>query len=397
MIRIILFTFISLLLTNISFAGNYKRDAFSACSYTKITPINYLSFYKITKKRFLRYAKRNTGTSFTKWNDFLKLETRISKDKSPAKCEWNKFILTDFIFYHEQAQDFFGEHQKLPFLELRDKFYTNWLSQLDIDTKLLEKSQIPTPMNEINHESQEFGFLSSLTSIFNFAPDSAGESGKALTDVYNLLEGKSVFNAIFSSYAKERFLNKNLLETSKCISETIKRSTGQNIWSEIQICNSSKQVIMDVLGVFSSQRMYLIRDFKTVMYKNLNDTQYEQFSELLDVTSTIYFQLETYGNKYGHVNLYPLEYADRVYSQKPYHFYSVGFIAMKLKNLGYSDEIIQKSAVQYARRYKVNIKRIGVIYNLLLVQNLNKGTVGDYDNVIKEQDLGATFGIRLGE
>jgi hypothetical protein len=378
-------------------AGKYKRNAFSICSYSKITPINYLSFYKITKKRFKRFVKKNTGSSFEKWSAFLELETKISKNKAPEKCEWNKFILTDFVFYHEQAESFFGEHKKLPFLELRDLFLTNWLKELEIDTQKLEKAREPKLLSEIEHESQEFDFLNYITSFFNSSPAKDEKNSEALSDVYNLLEGKSVFNAIFSSYAKDRFLSTELLATSKCISNTIQSSTGQNIWNEIQICADSKQEIMDVLGVFSSQRIYLIRDFKKVMFQNLSDSQYSVVSEILDVTSKIYFQLETYGNKYGHTKLYPTEFESKVYSQKPYHFYSVGFIAMKLNEFGYSEDVIKQVAVTYAKKYKINIKRIGVIYNILLVQNPNKGTVGDYDNVIKEQDLGAIFGIGLGE
>jgi hypothetical protein len=396
MINKIILILICLFISNVSLAGRYKKAKFSTCSYGKITPINYLAYYNITKKRYKRYARNSKGSSFQKWSTFLELETTISTNKSSESCEWNKFILTDFIFYHEQATSLFGVHNKLLFLELRDEFYKSWLVALEEKTQRLEKKSNRTSLNDIHHQSNGFEALNSVTNLFNPSPAGKGEVGMAELEVYNLLEGKSVFNSIFSSYAQNLFLNKESLYTAKCISRVISTATGENLWNEFQICNKSSAKILDILGVLSSQRMYLIRDYKEVMYRNLNDHEYTQVSELFDVTSMIYFQLETYGNKFGHEQIYPVNMKEKVFSQKPYHFYSVAFIALKLKKQGYSNEIIKKASVKYARQYKKNIKRVGIIYNILLLQNINKGTVGDYDNVLKEQDLGALFGIEVG-
>lgn len=72
-------------------------------------------------------------------------------------------------------------------------------------------------------------------------------------------------------------------------------------------------------------------------------------------------------------------------SHKPYHFYSVAFIANKLRQEGFTDDVILETANHYAKKYKKNITWVGYIYNILLLQGINKGASSDTEPVIKEQ------------
>ncbi len=379
------------------FKYKYKASKYSLCNNNKLSPINYLQKYQITKIRFDRFNKDLSLSPFESWKMFLKSESKTHKNNDSEICEWNKFLMTDFIFYHEQDQSIFGKNRKILFLKLRDHFYKNWLVQLDNKTSSLTPNIVQKEITDIKHKAREFEFLTNITNLINHEPEVIDQESHALNDVFNLLEAKSVFNGIFSKLVLKTILDDQILATSKCMLNSLDDASGENIWMLFKQCSQSEKIVLFILGVYSSQRMYLIRDFKEQLFKNISFDKYAQASELINITSELYFKMETYGHEFGKNTLYPTQYSASAKSFKPYHFYSVAFIAMYLKHREYSNDIIRKVSTHYAKKYKQNIEKIGILYNILLLQPLRKGTVGDVKQVLLEQNLGASFGIQIGE
>jgi hypothetical protein len=360
--------------------GQSKEQHISTlCPGDKISAMNYLYQYPKIEDRFKDYQNQTNVDALTLWKRFLSSEEDLSS--GGADCLWNQFLVTDFIFYFEQTESLLGKVNKGDFLKFRDDLYFRWIKQVNEDISL-------APPQKTSIKSKPNSFLGQITSYLNKRPEGKG----ALREVYDLLEAKSIFESIFSGFIKNMILDEALLVDVRCILNTIKSSSGQNLWSEFQLCSHSKERLITILGALSSQRMYLLRDYKVHFYNSLSQKEYNLVSKILDTTSLIYFELETYATVFGHTLVYPQEFSSQVKSSKPYHFYSVAFIAQELKKRGYTQHEIKKASIAYARQYKKNIRRVGVVYNLLLGQGLTKGTVRDYEWVIKEQDLGSQFG-----
>lgn len=384
----------SLMVLNIAYA---KKDLVESgiCKLAKITPSNYPFKFRRIQKQYKKFVHKKKGSPLALWKAYLNLNSHPQKKTSNLKCSWNKFIATDFIFYHEQSHSLFKKHNKVAFLKLRDELFVSWQNALNREIVKSQPQAEKLDIMKIKHIPHGYGFFAKLTKLINIKPKGSSPSQLALRSAHNLLSGKTVFNALFSEKAKEHFLDQEVLQQSQCVLDKIKTLQGQNIWSEALQCVPQPSNLLLILGVYSSQRMYLIRDFKKSFFRYLNDSENLVASKLMDITSEVYFRLETYGNEYGAKTLYPPQLSSQVHSFKPYHFYSVAFIAQVLAKQGYEEKTIIHAATYYSRKYKKNIRNIGFFYNVLLMQSLNRGTVSDYKIVLREQKLGASFGFKL--
>ncbi len=362
--------FFSLLLTSSTFATlrpHVKRTPHRPFNLCKdlITAVNYPYYIHTIQSEYLVYIE-GTSTkevSINKWNDFLEHHSTNTE-----LCMWNKFILTDFIFYHQQEESFFDNINRIAFLELRNKYYTDWLETLR------DRDPVET--------KQRFQTLQSFTKLIHFKP---GDQLKA--EIHRLLGGRSIFNSIFTEYVEAFLFKDEILSSLNCMQDKLNMSQGYIFDKFLECTRNDKHLLLEILGVLSSQRMYLLRDIQT---KNLDRS--ELAYEILKSSSLLYFELEVYAEKNGTQSIYPKN-VEGIKSKKPYHFYSVAFIASYLQKMGYENSEIIENSHFYAAKYKNYITKIGIIYNFLLLQSYDKGTVADEEQILREQQFASQWVI----
>lgn len=386
---------------------NYSSEPVqSICNNIRIKPGNYASIYHdimLSLKPFLR--NRNKVNDFAyQWKSFLTFNSK-NQNNSTEVCRWNKFIFTDFMIYFDQAQNLSKRHKleysKLNLLKLRDEFYSDWLETLKYqhntgfaDYEDEDLSEVPFK-DFISRKSSNFKELNSLTDLVS--KDSVSNNSDtlinaAVNDVISLVEARSIFNSIFTSTVFPHLLDKTLSAELTCIKQALE-SSNVNIYNESLNCvNANKSRLLFILGAVSSQRIYLLRDLKGWVEDNYTKSEFDTFMFNAGESARIYFLLETYSAKWGNKLLYPPSYATKMSSSKPYHFYSVAFIASHLKEKGYSQKLIHEIAPLSAIQYKKTIQKTGILYNLILGADIESGSVGDKESIINEQKLGAVFG-----
>ena len=374
-----------------------SNEKYIICNAQRITPSNYMIEYRKIKNEYFNFQKNTTSTNdFNGLISWIEYNQENDLDPNDEVCKWNKFIVLDFLIYYSQLDEILGKHHRIDVLDLRNKYYTDWMKALDNQIQQSKKNSKRIPLESIERDLNSFRSILRLTDLINSKPKPEENDllSKAQLDLYNLLSAKTIFHSIFPDVVKKNLLNAEILNHSKCILEKLtKYSEGENVWTIATQCGAKENALL-ILGVLSSQRMYLIRDFKLNLFLNLDLVSYNNASELLNVTSLIYFELENYGNKFGASVLYPKGFSEgKFHSSKPYHFYSVAYISSHLKQMGHEDDIIQKIANFYAKKYKVGIKYVGVLYNILLINNLKSGPVSDQEQILIEQSLGAEFGL----
>lgn len=355
------------------------------CDGPKITPVNYTALYLGYQKRFKSF-KDKERSDYENWVAFMENERVQAKSPENIKCDWNAFILTDFIFYNEQESSIFkNSPNKVSFLNYRNKALEKWLDHINED--FMEKSPSFKQENEkIEFSPKEFSILTYLTELINRSPRGDSEKDQAIKYIHNLVDGRSIFNGIFVNYIITKLTSDEILTAQQCIHDRLQNVEGNNIYNEMLLCsNNNLDLLLDILGTFASQRIYLTRDLQSEIENKLTKKDYLIAKDNIKLGALIYFELETYSNKYGIHTVYPDELESEMVSHKPYHFYSVAFIANKLRQEGFTDDVILETANHYAKKYKKNITWVGYIYNILLLQGINKGASSDTEPVIKEQ------------
>ena len=171
-------------------------------------------------------------------------------------------------------------------------------------------------------------------------------------------------------------------------------SQKETLPEQVEDCEISEIRAIELLGVLSSQRMYLIRDFAEFARQTYSPEQFDRYYTNAQLSSQLYFQLETMAHQLGVEAVYP-KGQKSVESRKPYHFYSVAYIALKMRQAGFNEAIVRKFANQYAVKYKKNIKLVGLVYNILIGVPIANGSVGDAKQIMQEQIQGIEYALQL--
>lgn len=385
--------------------GNQKR----------IFSLDFIRIYKTQVKKLKYINKKEPSLSL--FDVFLRLDekTRKKLEKGSVNelCLWNRFIFIDFTYYFGLWEEWnYSGHDKNiflnKFLNTRDKFYDDWLSSLqykenqDFSEWGHKKDKLENlSLNDfIEMGSDQFGLYEWVSSFFNSVPrkNSKKKKKQAKRFVYDLVRPKSPFNSIMTEKAYSLIKDLEIRQATACMSQYIdEKNCQENIWDIALYCNSdNKQKALAILGVLASQRMTLLRDLKAWMEYNLPLGEYLYFFETLKSSSSLHFKINTFGEKCGGKQLIPRTIqTNHSLSTKPYHFWSVAFISQSLTAKGFAKEIVLKESVALANKYKSFIRLPGLYFNMRLGRPLKDGTVGDYKDVLKEQELGANWGFEL--
>jgi len=348
----------------------------SLCGEKRLTPSNYPFKYKKVKKILKKHSS----------NRFVEKFSSLEKNDSEL-CAWNRFLFVDFMIYYNRFKGI-GLDKKTNIVEtlkLRDSLYQIWLDKnfdgvySDYSDESLKGESLE---DFINRSSQKFGYMTKPLKVLNRRP----KKNKARAYVFDLLDARSPFNSIFPKLAMKLLVENETQIELECILREMKLSFKDKFKS----CFSSEERLLKVLGVLVSQRMYLIRDFSHWAKENYDEGKYNLFYRNASLSSLLYFKLETQAIEYG-ANEVHIMNSKELKSPKPYHFYSVAFIANQMLKDKFSSIEIRQNASFYAERYKKSISKIGVIYNILSGIKLKHGAVGDKKQVIKEQKLAIEY------
>lgn len=374
--NIILSLFIFILTITTSVASSTDNIL---CDGTRLTPSNYPFRFKKTKRALKKIETKN----------FLEAFKMISNKNTNSSelCAWNKFLFVDFFIYFDRFESL-GFDKSLNFeevLKLRDNLYYDWGlknysgSYSDYSHTNLEGVSLDEFLSK---KSEHFSFIQGLVNLVNSRP----KKNKAKAYIYDLIGARTPFNSLFTKKAIEVLLQ----EKTKTDLECILLENGEELQAKLKQCFSSKDRMLEILGVLASQRMYIIRDLASYMKQNLSDSEYELFYMNALNSSSLYFKLETEALTHGANKVYPLD-SNELKSPKPYHFYSVAYIANELKRAGFSNKEIEATANFYAKKYKKNIKLIGYIYNAISGIPLKNGSTGDAKQIQREQEIGINY------
>ena len=364
---------------------------------SRITPQNYFykfgPIFKTLKKSF----KENPDNIILAIEKVCNCESdTISKEL----CLYNKFVFTDFVLYLEQTKKLKkiflapDDSIKLLFSETRDYYFEQWLKQISFQKKNgfheyeNENLKNLTVEELTSKKSEKFSQLNSLVNIMNISPPkkTKNEYKRARRDVYDLLKAKTPFNAVMSAEAYLLSQNNSIQESLKCLKNKWELNKCLSLIDELKSClNNDSAKYIEILGVLASQRHYFLRDLKGWMEQNHSESEFNDMLFVLKTSSLLYFKIETIGYLRGHKNFYPREIENQYLMRKPYHFWSVAYITKYLKEKGYSDAVVEKEAVFYARKYKRMIAFPGLAYNIWFRLPLRSGTVGDRKNVFQLQ------------
>lgn len=370
-VTLLLFTFF----TSASFAAVCDGDK-------RLTPSNYPFKYKKTK----RALKKTEGESFVQ--RFNKLESNDSE-----VCAWNRFLFVDFFIYFDRFHDLKmnKEENLIETLNLRDELYADWLEK---NKTAVYSDYAQSKLEGLNFEeflekpSEKFGYITKPLKLINKRP----KNDEPKQFVFDLLNARSPFNGIFPDKAMKLLEQEQTNRDLKCILT----KEESNLRMALSDCFESKDRMLEIVGVLASQRMYLIRDFASFKKQNSSEADYNLYYENAALSSLLYFKLETLAHTYGVHTVYPID-NEELKSPKPYHFYSVAYIANEMKIAGFTNEEIQEAANAYAVKYKKNIKLVGILYNTISGIPLKNGSVGDAKQILTEQKLGIDYTLNLEE
>ncbi len=329
-----------------------------------------------------------------------------SKKENVEECAWNRFIFLDFVLYFGQLHNYYSDlssEENIELLKLRDHFYTRWMATLEygVKTGLAERENEElaglSVAQFLDRGSKQFSFLEKISSMLNRPPktDHKKEEKRVQRMVYDHTQARTPFSTLFPIFSLEKGMKPRVQQAISCTTKALENySCQKSLSTVVNSCTQGDSYLnLIILGVFSSQRMYLIRDFKGYLEQNLTEEEFSPLFEALKNSSKIYFQLETLATVCGTDSVYPTPTEKKdSRSAKAYHFWSVAYISYYLTVAGFPKEIVLEEATRTAKKYKSFIRIPGVYYNLWLGLKLNSNTVGDYKQVLSEQAEGALFG-----
>jgi hypothetical protein len=356
-----LLLFFIVLLCYSSFSRADESESGKLCGDKRLTPVNYV-FQFGKHKRALKKIKVN---SFTEKMHIYFASNQIQSEV----CAWNKFLLVDFIIYFSQFKKIdIKSPNMIKALKMRDALYEKWLTY-----------------NKERPYKGRFGLIKKVSRALNRKP----KKNKAKRFVHETLSASSPFNSIMQKKAIELLFDPQITEELRCFLNEVKTMEHKFL-----TCTDNVMRSFEILGALSSQRMYLIRDLAAEFKEDKTEEEYAIFYENSALSSLLYFKLETFGHMYGVKSLFPTDQYD-FKSFKPYHFYSVAFIAYTMKVAGYDEKEIRRYAGFYARKYKTSIKLVGLLYNTLLGLPLKNGSVGDAKQIKKEQGYAIDYVLEM--
>jgi hypothetical protein len=377
-----------------------------ACNGDRLTIMNFYG----------RYKKIRDSVHFESSRDarpVLELLEGWQLPMATELCAWDRFFFTDSVIYFQLEADLVtgqgglsARDLHLKLLELRNRYYSEWL-----DTLALGRS---TGFAEYEHQnvrgktlhqfvkmgSEQFGFVEFVSSILNPSPFwGESESEEAGAYVYRLLQAKTPFSAIMPELALNEAIRTEVSQAVACVHDAVVNfQCGQNLYDIALGCSAGQDpgIALEVLGLYASQRMYLLRDLKAWMEQNMTPEVAQRAFTAFRQGSEIYFLTETIGNRCGPEGLFPRGTDVTHATVKNYHFWSEALIAAKMAEMGFNRTPGLNAALSPARMYKQTVAKVGVLYNWLLGVPSHGSTAGDVNQVLKEQGMGASFGYQLG-
>ena len=368
----------------------------------RISPTNYPRFYKNVTKNIISFIKNHEKLTIDKLLDKLLENTN---EPNTEICKWNQFTFVDFILYFAQIDQLGLKDQEANIMRRRDELYREWYETLENQDKNNYAEWANHELTNLSLDqflkkgSQKFRFFEFVSKTLNpkiKKVDVIREKKRARYIVQKLLTPRSPFNSIFPKLSLTLAEDENINRAVSCLNTSLDQNNcNQTIWQEALNCTQSQEQALQILGVLSSQRMYLIRDFKSYLEQNKTSDKYELIMDTLTKASHIYFQSETKASICGSSTVYPQNInAHHTLSRKSYHFWSVAYIAYYLGRLNFSKDITIKESTRSAIKYKKFIRLPAFIYNLKLGVPLGTN-INEFKGVVSEQKLGANFGRSL--
>ena len=365
-----------------------------ACSGERLTILNFYDRYKTIR-------------------DQIQNVDELARPTDNELCAWNRFFFLDSVLYFQLDRDLVSDkgllsskslHMRL--LNLRNQLLTQWLDKITLgkSTDFSEWAGKDVKGKSIQQflemGSQQFSLVETASDLANPAPlwgESENEEADAY--VYRLLQARTPFSSIMPELALKEAARPEVASAVSCLYQKAERfECGQNLYSLALSCSMDQDpgIALETLGLFSSQRFYLLRDLKTWIEQNMDGARANQVFETFRMGAKVYFLIETIGNRCGPEGLFPMGTDTSRATIKNYHFWAEALLAGKLAEMGFNPIPAVQAALGPGRLYKAVISKVGIVYDWLLGVSSQAGTSGDVDEILREQKLGAEFGYGIG-
>ena len=386
------------------------------CDGSRITFLNFPMRYSALVRKLSESAS-NSNQSVLNWIHSKAVAT------PEEECAWNHFIFLDFAIYFQKISAItpsseggaLSQAQVRETLLLRDQLLDQWLSLVPAGSSVegMEWGGSNTKSDTKNESfdqylkkgSQKYKVFQAVGKILH--PDSKiildSVKNPAAAALEMLTLPKTPFSSIMPKEAFYWSAKKEMQSALACIRKSLAtkiehESCDENLFDLAARCaNKKEEVALAALGVFSSQRLYVLRDFKTYFEQHFSGAELsDRYQALVDGTS-IYFKMETYAQKCGLKSALPtsLSFAPDLKTLKAYHFYSQAYLAtrMKIQHVDFNDSL--NSALAMGKQYKKFTGMAAQVYNIILGNHRLQGAAGDQSEALELQKQGFTFGWNI--
>jgi hypothetical protein len=193
-------------------------------------------------------------------------------------------------------------------------------------------------------------------------------------------------------------------EAMACLAESVREpACSVNLWRSASSCAAAQGLpahgdVLTLLGLFSSQEAFLLRDLRVWIDENLPRERATHVLSVFADGARVYYRAQALAHACGPDALYPEEDTlrrRRDRSTKAYHSYAMAWSAYRLRAQGFSDDDARTVPPTVGRSYKEKAFVLGAVYNFVVGIPLERGATADVGPVTDAQTRGARLGSLL--
>jgi hypothetical protein len=333
----------------------------------------------------------------------------ISIDGGGERCAWNRYLFLDFALYFGLLDDVAPGTTRLDAASVRDGLFDDVVEHVvdGTDEGFAEWAHEDVTRDSLEtflaRGSERFSTMERLIARVHVPPvgQNDDEASTAKLLAHRALSARTPFSSVFTHVALARATERPVQRALACLVERVALESCETGLDAIaRACaNDDDGKALELLGVFASQRMYLLRDLAAFVHQSARDDdgarrEARVVLRALADGARAHHRIETRGLRCGARSLYPSGAVDDARtSAKPYHFYAVAHLAYTLRRMGVDEEGARAAALVDARRYKEGIRAPSMMTNVWLGRPVTDGTAGDTALVLDEQERGAHYGV----
>lgn len=255
-------------------------------------------------------------------------------------------------------------------------------------------------------ESRILPWMSALGRRFVTPPaygvdDDEAEAESAL---HHLLRMRSPLSSLAPALALRTSARPEMQRAMRCLADGVHVPTCDvNLFDLASTCAQQAGLathgdVLVLLGLFSSQEAFHLRDLRAYIDANLDEDDARARTRVFVDGARVYYRSQSLAHACGVDAVLPRFDslgAGRRRSPKAYHAYSMAFAAYRLRALGFDATTAETVPPAIGRSYKEKAALLGLIYDVVTGIPIDRGATEDFAPVVDTQARGARLGSAL--